>query len=71
VFHSSGADDVRFFADAAERMGFLSFSEHATILFDGQEFCSYKELRDYLEEHSDVSAKIKAEIIREGRGEKS
>lgn len=71
VFHSSGADDVRFFADAAERMGFLSFSEHATILFDRQEFRSYKELRHYLEEHPDISAKIKTEIVREGRGEKS
>jgi recombination protein RecA len=65
VFLDSGADDIRFFADIAERHGFLSFSDNATILFDGQEFRSYRELRRFLKEDPGGSARIKKKLFRQ------
>ena len=48
VFNDIGADDVRFFADVAERLGKLYFTEACSILFNGREFQSYSALRSYL-----------------------
>lgn len=65
VFNDIGADDVRFFADVAERLGKLDFTEACSILFNGREFQSYSALRSYLRADGKAcSDRIREDAIR-------
>lgn len=65
VFNDIGADDVRFFADVAERLGKLYFTEACSILFNGREFQSYSALRSYLRADGKAcSDRIREDAIR-------
>lgn len=66
VFYDIGADDIRFLADALERASLLSFSEHGTLLFDGKEFHSYKDFRNYWKQEGRLRTdKIERELVQD------
>lgn len=64
VLSSCGADDIRFFADKAERLGMLDFTDNNTLFFCGQELASYSALRDFVrEDASGAFDRIREDIV--------